>query len=579
MQAYAGPFESGVLDRVMIWVHVTLFLQIVIGILYCTEIGAGDMQGTLTVIWFVFVFACGFGIVKHLISDVQRYKTQNFLNWCAAGQDCPINVTWYCQAVLNNWVDTAQKTDWELMSKFAKAIKKYPIPEHLADPILMVVKGAPELLDLVLFAPDTSQERTDTYMNFNDTNGDGKIDKGEWEAAGGNPEVFDHIDVNGDGELDFEELEAMVSVQMSIDTEMQDEKMKPMSLKICEELGKRYENLSMSNRVEADRNPISSNSILAVFQYLYSSISQNRAKVKEEEETQAKELAEAVSAEAAAKQAEWLFEQAKQGNDKEKSTEAEAAATAARMEADNEKAEVDAIAEFPEDMICDIFKEAQWGKVFWYLAHCSTEEKYITIQCFIMLVTGDLWGYKKVDSVLNTRGEQANLDDVFSKMTIENMQIPTKKEDPAAADDSSTSSVGEEAKMLPCRIPSPKASPKTFPKMQPKEAPENESESEDDGIETSSATVALQVNPLNTDGDKEKQGLLGPHAALYLRYFNRYDVDLSGTVNNGSEFEMMTINLLTTGLTVSCAASCIASIGCSSTVCCVLCIDCKLNNG
>ena len=79
--------------------------------------------------------------------------------------------------------------------------------------------------------------------------------------------------------------------------------------------------------------------------------------------------------------------------------------------------------------------------------------------------------------------------------------------------------------------------------------------------------------------EAEKQGLLGPHAALYLRYFNRYDVDLSGTVNNGSEFEMMTINLLTTGLTVSCAASCIASIGCSSTVCCVLCIDCKLNNG
>ena len=56
-------------------------------------------------------------------------------------------------------------------------------------------------------------------------------------------------------------------------------------------------------------------------------------------------------------------------------------------------------------------------------------------------------------------------------------------------------------------------------------------------------------------------------------------VDLSGTVNNDSEFEMMTIDLLTTGFTVLCAASCIASIGCSITVCCVLCIDCKLNNG
>ena len=72
MQAYAGPFESSVLDRLMIWVQATLFVQILIGILFCTEIGKGDMETPLSIMWFIAVFSCMGGVIKHLVADVLR---------------------------------------------------------------------------------------------------------------------------------------------------------------------------------------------------------------------------------------------------------------------------------------------------------------------------------------------------------------------------------------------------------------------------------------------------------------------------------------------------------------------------
>ena len=585
MQAYANAFESAVLDRLMMWVQVTLFVQILIGILFCTEVGAGDMQSPLIFLWFTAVFSCLFGVVKHLLSDMIRFRTHQSLVSHAENHDCPINVVMFVQATLNKWADGAQTTEWDLMNAFVTSLKKYPIPAHLADPILLITKGAPELLDLVLFAPDSVQDRAAVCMSYNDTSGDGTIDKGEWIAGGGNVEIFDYFDVDGDGELSNEKLEAMQNLQMSIDNVRDKERGKPMTLQLCEEAAKRYKDKALSNRVEADTATIDPN-IGAVFSFYYSSFTQNREKRREEAALLAKEVTEAVDAGAAAKLVDQKVIQAEISGDKEAVAEAQAEATAARAIANVEQAEADALTQFPSDMIPEVFKQNQWGKVFWFLAHCSVKERYVAIQCLISLVTGETWSYKKVDAVLNRRGHHFSLDQL-SKMQNELLDTPGKVEE--ISDETSESSTGEDAKMLQVRTP--KQDPGVYktnsfredteaPKLPERDENQNRtntireqnqkrirrvrvtkssSESEEDLCEselrirvgTSPTIAADHESPLKgrivPEASNEGQGLLGPNADLYRRYFDRYDVDESGTINCVEELEMLTINLLTAG--------------------------------
>jgi len=155
----------------------------------------------------------------------------------------------------------------------------------------------------------------------------------------------------------------------------------------------------------------------------------------------------------------------------------------------------------------------------------------MTIQCFVMLVTGLQCGKEKAISVLSKDGERTRLSEMLNNNASfkEDTAIPTPKEDPLQA--------------------------KTLPPIMELEEDDIETvsstttESEEDEIETvsSTTTAALQeVNPL-AQNLQEHNGLLGPYADLYVRYFNRYDLDRSGTIDSESDFEMLTINILTTG--------------------------------
>merc|ERR1712086_991276 len=81
--------------------------------------------------------------------DVVRWRRLNFLTDLCKEKKCPIPIPEFVQSILLPWAENADEKQWEAMRAFIAVKKKYPCMDYIAEPLLFVVKGAPDLMDIV----------------------------------------------------------------------------------------------------------------------------------------------------------------------------------------------------------------------------------------------------------------------------------------------------------------------------------------------------------------------------------------------------------------------------------------------
>ena len=79
-QNFARPFDSTTLDRLITCTNVVLFVEILIGVLFCTQHGTktttvtGDYHNSLETIFYIIFFVMLMVIFYILKSDVVRWR-------------------------------------------------------------------------------------------------------------------------------------------------------------------------------------------------------------------------------------------------------------------------------------------------------------------------------------------------------------------------------------------------------------------------------------------------------------------------------------------------------------------------